>query len=95
LPGGQLHIADAALTGEVIAMIRPESITVVAAESASLSGRVERISFVGDRQRLAVSGATQKTLMIDTLNTLDIKIGENIGLKVDPAIIRVLPREPQ
>jgi hypothetical protein len=33
--------------------------------------------------------------MIDAPNTLEVKIGERIGLKIDPAAIRVLPREPQ
>jgi putative spermidine/putrescine transport system ATP-binding protein len=93
VPGGQLPIADANATGDVIAMIRPESISVVAPDAASLSGRVERVSFVGDRQRLAVSGATERPLMIDAPNTLDVKIGERVGLKVDPHAVRVLPGE--
>ncbi len=66
---------------------------MVAPEGAALSGQVERVSFVGDRQRLTVSGAAQRPLMIDAPNTLDIKVGERIGLKIDPAAIRVLPRE--
>ena len=95
LPGGKLPVCGAQFTGDVVAMIRPESISVVALEAAPLSGQVERVSFVGDRQRLTVSGAAQRPLMIDAPNTLDIKIGERIGLKVDPAAIRVLPREAQ
>src|SRR5262249_41172266 len=95
LPGGKLAVDGAGFTGDVVAMIRPESITSVAPEAAALTGRIERVSFVGDRQRLSVSGATQRTLMIDAPNTLDVKIGERIGLKIDPAAIRVLPREPQ
>ncbi len=95
LSGGKLPIDDAQLAGDVVAMIRPESISVVAPEGASLSGQVERVSFIGDRQRLTVSGAAQRPLMIDAPNTLGIKVGERIGLKIDPAAIRVLPREGQ
>ena len=51
------------------------------------------MSFVGDRQRLTVSGATPRSVMIDAPNTLDIKIGERVGLKVDPHAVRVLPGE--
>jgi putative spermidine/putrescine transport system ATP-binding protein len=95
LPGGKLPINGANYAGDVVAMIRPESIYVIAPDAAPLSGQVERVSFVGDRQRLTVSGAAQRSLMIDAPNTLEVKIGERIGLKIDPAAIRVLPREPQ
>ncbi|MGH6664187.1 MAG: ABC transporter ATP-binding protein [Pseudolabrys sp.] len=95
LPGGTLPVNGAGFTGDVVAMIRPESIQVVAPEAAPLSGQVERVSFVGDRQRLTVSGAAQGSLMIDAPNTLDVRIGERIGLKVEPAAIRVLPKEHQ
>jgi putative spermidine/putrescine transport system ATP-binding protein len=95
LPGGQLVVADANTTGNIVAMIRPESIHVVPPNAASLSGRVERVSFVGDRQRLTVSGATQRPLLIDAPNTLDVTIGERIGLDVDPRAVRVLPAERQ
>ena len=37
-------------------MIRPETIRVVEAGSAPLSGVIDSVSFIGDRQRLLVSG---------------------------------------
>jgi len=93
LPGGRMMLADTKASGDVVAMIRPESIGVVAPGAASLSGQVERVSFVGDRQRLTVSGATLRPLIIDAPNTLDVKIGERVGLMVDPHAVRVLPGE--
>jgi putative spermidine/putrescine transport system ATP-binding protein len=91
LPGGPLKISDDKAAGPVVAMIRPESITVVAAEAATLSGAVDRVSFVGDRQRLTVSAATQRPLLIDVPNSLAFTIGQRIGLAVDPSAIRILP----
>ena len=93
LPGGRLPLANCAASGPVVAMIRPESIAVVAPEAASLSGQVERVSFVGDRQRLTVAGAAERVLVIDAPNTLAVKIGERIGLKVEHDAIRLLPGE--
>ena len=93
LPGGQLAVADTNAAGNVVAMVRPESIHVVAPDAAGLSGRVERVSFAGDRQRLTVSGAALRSLLIDAPNTLDVKIGERIGLSVDPSAVRLLPGE--
>ncbi len=93
LPGGQLTIGDAGASGDLVAMIRPESINIVATGTATLSGQVERVSFGGDRQRLTVSGATDRPLVVDAPNTLDVKIGERIGLSVDPTAIRLLPEE--
>jgi putative spermidine/putrescine transport system ATP-binding protein len=94
LPGGYMRIDDRSLTGPVVAMIRPESIAVVAPEAATLSGRIDRVSFIGDRQRLTVSEASQRLLLIDVPNTLEVKIGERVGLAVNQSDVRVLPGEP-
>jgi putative spermidine/putrescine transport system ATP-binding protein len=93
LPGGHLKVPDAKTTGAVVAMIRPESFAVVAPETAGLSGRIDRISFVGDRQRLTVSGAARQPLLIDVPNSLALKIDERIGLAIDPHAVRILPEE--
>ena len=92
LPGGRLAVAESG-AGPVVAMIRPESIQVVAPDEAELSGRVERVSFIGDRQRLTVSGAAPRPLLIDSPNTLDIKLGERVGLSIAPTAVRLLPGE--
>jgi putative spermidine/putrescine transport system ATP-binding protein len=93
LPGGRLRLANGAAAGPVLAMIRPESIAVAALETASLRGSVDGVSFIGDRQRLTVSGAAAKPILVDAPNSLAIKAGDRIGLSVDPAAVRLLPGE--
>jgi putative spermidine/putrescine transport system ATP-binding protein len=94
LPGGRLRVADAG-AGPVVAMIRPESIAVVSLDGAELAGKVEAVGFTGDRQRLTVSGAAAKPILIDAPNTLAVKAGDRVGLAVDAAAIRLLPAERQ
>ncbi len=93
LPGGDLAVAGLSGNEDVVAMVRPESIAVTAADGAKLTGKVERVSFVGDRQRLAVTGAAPRLLMIDAPNALSINVGDRIGLSIAPQDVRVLPGE--
>jgi putative spermidine/putrescine transport system ATP-binding protein len=97
LPGGTLKVAHGMTTGmtngAALAMIRPESIRIVAAENAALQGQVDSVSFVGDRQRASIGGAANRPLMADVPNTIAIKIGDRVGLSIDPAAIRLLPGE--
>jgi putative spermidine/putrescine transport system ATP-binding protein len=74
-------------------MIRPETIAVVEAAGAQLSGTIDSVSFIGDRQRLVVSGASSKLLTIDAPNTVRAKAGERIGLLIAPDAVRLLPLE--
>jgi putative spermidine/putrescine transport system ATP-binding protein len=91
LPGGKLPLMNGAPAGVAIAMIRPESIAIVAPDSAGLAGRVDSVSFTGDRQRLSISGAASKALIVDAPNSLNVKAGDHVGLSVEPAAIRLLP----
>ncbi len=93
LPGGRLQVGGAASAPRVIAMIRPETIRVMEAGSGSLSGIVDSVSFIGDRLRLIVSGASGKSLNVDAPNTIQAKAGDRIGLSVAPDSIRLLPAE--
>jgi putative spermidine/putrescine transport system ATP-binding protein len=93
LTGGPLPLAGAAPADAAIAMIRPETIRIVATVEATITGRIESISFVGDRQRVVVTGATEKALVIDTPNTLAFRVGEQIGLSIPPVAIRLLPKD--
>jgi putative spermidine/putrescine transport system ATP-binding protein len=95
LPGGRLRMPAGAAVGRVTAMVRPEAIVVVAAEIADLCGRVEAISFVGDRQRLTVTGAADRALVIDAANSLQVEVGQRVGLAIEPSAVRLLPGEPQ
>jgi putative spermidine/putrescine transport system ATP-binding protein len=97
LPGGRLPTGangtQAGLNGKIIAMIRPESIRLVAAEAAALRGRIEGVSFVGDRQRIVIGGASHRPLVADVDNTTAVAPGDTVGLAIEPAAIRLLPGE--
>ena len=92
LRGGWLAIEKTSVDGPALAMVRPESIAIVAAGSASLTGEVTNVSFVGDRQRLSISGAADRPIMVDVPNALMVKAGDRVGLSVDPSAIRLLPK---
>ena len=91
LRGGRQPIeAHAGLTNAV-AMIRPETIGIVEADRAPLSGVIDSISFIGDRQRMIVSGVSDKPLTIDAPNTINARIGQSVGLLIAPNAVRLLP----
>jgi len=90
LPGGRVAIDDRA-SGSVLAMVRPEAIAVVPSADAELRGKVEAMSFVGDRLRLTVIGAAPKALIIDAPNTISVQPGQTIGLAIAKSAIRLLP----
>ncbi|WGS18659.1 MULTISPECIES: ABC transporter ATP-binding protein [unclassified Bradyrhizobium] len=91
LPGGRLPIGDETATTNAAVMIRPETIRVVDAGAGLLSGIIDSVSFVGDRQRLVVSGASTKPLNVDAPNTVQAKAGDRIGLSIAPEALRLLP----
>jgi putative spermidine/putrescine transport system ATP-binding protein len=74
-------------------MIRPETIRVVEAGRAALAGIIDSVSFIGDRQRLVVSGASDKLLTVDAPNTVQAGAGDRIGLSISPDAVRLLPPE--
>jgi putative spermidine/putrescine transport system ATP-binding protein len=93
LPGGRQPIGgDASLTATV-AMIRPETIGIVEAAMAPLSGIIDSVSFIGDRRRMVISGASSKFLTVDAPNTIKARAGERIGLLIAPDAVRLLPPE--
>jgi putative spermidine/putrescine transport system ATP-binding protein len=93
LPGGRQPIRSAVNLARAVAMIRPETIGVVEAGTAPLSGTVDSISFIGDRQRMIVSGASDKFLTVDAPNTVQARAGERVGLLIAPEAVRLLPLE--
>ena len=59
-----------------------------------LSGIVDSVSFIGDRQRMLVEWRTTgKLLTIDAPNSVKARAGERIGLLVAPDAVRLLPLE--
>jgi putative spermidine/putrescine transport system ATP-binding protein len=93
LPGGRQPVAGAADMAAAVAMIRPETIRVTEAGSAPLSGVIDSVSFIGDRQRLVVSGASDRLLTVDASNTVRASAGDRVGLSIAPDAVRVLPPE--
>ena len=93
LPGGRQPIGGDASVAAAVAMIRPETIGVMEAASAPLSGIIDSVSFIGDRQRLVVSGASGKLLTVDAPNTVKAEVGGRIGLLIAPEAVRLLPPE--
>ncbi len=93
LPGGRQPLGGDANVSAAVAMIRPETIRVVEAGSAPLSGLIDSVSFIGDRQRLVVSGVSGRLLTVDAPNTVVAKAGERVGLLISPDAVRLLPPE--
>jgi len=93
LTGGRQPVGGQPSLSTAIAMIRPETIAVVDAADATLSGMIDSVSFIGDRQRLIVSGASAKPITVDAPNTLQTRVGERIGLRIAPEAVRLLPPE--
>ena len=93
LPGGRQPIGGDTTMSAAVAMIRPETIRVVEAGSAPLSGLIDSVSFIGDRQRMVVSGASDKLLTVDAPNTVQAKARERVGLLISPDAVRLLPPE--
>jgi len=93
LPGGRQPVGGDASMLAAIAMIRPETIRIVEAEGALLAGMIDSVSFIGDRQRIIVSGVSAKLLTVDAPNTVPARAGERVGLSIAPEAVRLLPPE--
>src|ERR1700719_190029 len=93
LPGGRQPIGGDASFAAAVAMIRPETIRLVDKGGAPLFGTIDSVSFIGDRQRMVVSGAASKLLTVDAPNTVLAKAGEQVGLLIAPDAVRLLPPE--
>jgi putative spermidine/putrescine transport system ATP-binding protein len=93
LRGGRQPIAGDANLPATVAMVRPETIRVVEAGSAPLCGIIDSVSFVGDRQRIIVSGISDKPITVDAPNTIQAKSGDRIGLSIAAEAVRLLPSE--
>jgi len=93
LPGGWLALNDAPDDAAAVAMIRPETISIIAEGDAFLRGVVESASFIGDRQRVIVTGAANRPLTVDAPNRINVRAAERVGLSIAPDAVRVLPKE--
>jgi putative spermidine/putrescine transport system ATP-binding protein len=92
LPGGQLALADNTMTGRRTIMLRPESIQVTSVDAATWRGTVQSVSFLGDRQRVTITGAADQPIIVEAPNSMMIRAGESMGLCVAADALRVLAR---
>jgi putative spermidine/putrescine transport system ATP-binding protein len=93
LPGGKQPVNEATDATQAVAMIRPETIGIVNADMAPLTGVVDVVRFAGDRLRITVRDAAAKMLVIDAPNTITVKVGDRIGLAIATDAVRLLPPE--
>jgi putative spermidine/putrescine transport system ATP-binding protein len=93
LPGGRQPIDSSIDLAAAVAMIRPETIRIVDASAAPLAGTIETVSFVGDRLRISVRGASERPINVEASNMVQAKLGERVGLSIAPEAIRLLPPE--
>jgi putative spermidine/putrescine transport system ATP-binding protein len=93
LSGGRQPLGGDQSRPAAVAMIRPETIGIVDIAGAPLSGTIESVSFIGDRQRVVVSGASDKPLTVDAPNTVQARPGERVGLLIAREAVRLLPPE--
>jgi putative spermidine/putrescine transport system ATP-binding protein len=90
LAGGRQPIGGDADVAAAVAMIRPETIGIVEVGAAPLSGNIDSVSFIGDRQRMIVSGVSNRPLTVDAPNTIKARVGERVGLLIAPSAVRLL-----
>jgi putative spermidine/putrescine transport system ATP-binding protein len=93
LSGGWLALDGARDQQAAVVMIRPESIRLVAEAEAFWRGTIDSVSFIGDRLRIVVAGATDKPLTVDAPNSMNVRAGERVGLAVASSAVRLLPGE--
>ncbi|MGL4635461.1 MAG: ABC transporter ATP-binding protein [Beijerinckiaceae bacterium] len=90
LQGGKLVLPEGIPSGAQTVMLRPESVFVSGPENAAWTGTVHSVSFLGDRQRLTITGAARLPVMAEAPNTSVVKPGDQVGLSVKPEAIRML-----
>ena len=93
LPGGRQPITRQISLAAAVAMVRPEAIRLVEAKDAALTGVIDSVAFNGEKQRLVVSGASNKPLTVDAPNLAQVKVGDRVGLAIAPEAVRLLPPE--
>ena len=78
VPPSLARAADAEL------FFRPEDARLVEPAKAPLVGIVEGVSFLGERTRVTVSGATPDALVIDAPGRIELVRGQTVGIDVAP-----------
>jgi putative spermidine/putrescine transport system ATP-binding protein len=95
LEGGKLALAGTGVGHDrsLMVMLRPESIRLIAPDQAVWRGRISAVSFLGDRQRVTVTGAAAQPVTVEPGNDLELAIGDLVGLDPAPGSLVVIPKE--
>ena len=83
----------AAAEGELTCMVRPEAWRIGPAEGPGISGLIEEIMLLGDRLELQVATPIGRQCVV-VLGYSPVRIGDKVGLSVDPDHVHFLPKEP-
>lgn len=87
LPGGEISCPGLA-NGWQKFYCRPEDITVTNFESAlsnsCLTGEVEQVLFIGDRNRLWLKGVNHQQVIVDCIGRKEFDIGQKVTLQIAP-----------
>jgi putative spermidine/putrescine transport system ATP-binding protein len=78
--------------GEIEALFRPESATVVDAGAGPLKGRVLTSFFLGDRTRLVVEGVGPTPIIVETTARREFHVGQDVHLTIDADALLTLER---
>ena len=49
------------------------------------------MNFIGDKQKASIAGAAGKPLIVDVPNSVAVRVGDRVGLAIDPSEVRLLP----
>ncbi len=89
LPGGRIPWAQEG-SGATQVLFRPNDARIVPEAEAALRGVVEQQFFLGDRTRLHVSGVADRTVVVETSEHREFRVGQIIGLRIEPgALLRL------
>jgi putative spermidine/putrescine transport system ATP-binding protein len=89
LPGGRVPWGQGG-TGAIEVMFRPGDARIVPNEQAQLRGEIAQQFFLGDRTRLHVTGVADGPIVVETTEHREFRVGEAIGLKIDPTVLLTL-----
>jgi len=80
--GGRLALTDD-IEGTDSALFRPENARIIPTSKAPLTGKVATVFFLGDRNRLTITGIGNNDITIETDNSLSFNKGDPIGIDID------------
>ena len=89
LPGGRIEWGQEG-SGVMEALFRPNDARIVPEAEAALRGVVDQQFFLGDRTRLHVSGVADRTVVVETTEHREFRVGQAIGLRIEAgALLRL------